>query len=114
MAAEIVLSPKAWEDLEALLEYLDSKTPATANRYAKEIPKAIERLAKFPESGRIVPEFLDEGIRRWREILFEHLRILYRLEGPRVVVIRIVDDRMLLTFQVAMEPNSPSRPPSQV
>lgn len=111
MAAEIVLSPKAWEDLEALLEYLESRTPAAADRYAREIPKAIGRLEKFPESGRIVPEFLDEGIRRWREILFEHLRIIYRLEGRRIVVVRIVDGRMLLTFQVALE-SPPTAPPA--
>lgn len=102
MPREVVLSANAWEDLDALLEYLESRAPATAARYAKEIPEALERLEKFPESGRIVPEFLDEGIRRWRELLFERQRILYRLEATRVVVVRIVDDRQLLTYEVAM------------
>lgn len=102
MPVEVVLSAKAWEDLDALLEYIESRSPATARRYAKEIPEALERLEKFPEMGRFVPEFLDEGLRRWREILFEHLRILYRVEAKRVVVVRIVDDRQLLTWQVAM------------
>ncbi len=101
MRREVILSPKAWEDLDAILEYLDSRSPATATRYAAEIPDALERLERFAESGRFVPEFLDEGIRRWREILFEHLRILYRLEGPKVVVVRIVDGRQLLTYEVA-------------
>ncbi|MEK7391696.1 MAG: type II toxin-antitoxin system RelE/ParE family toxin [Fibrobacterota bacterium] len=102
MRREVILSAKAWEDLDALLEYLESRSSATATRYAKEIPEALERLEKFPESGRIIPEFLDEGIRRWREILFEHLRILYRVDGAKVVVVRIVDDRQLLTYEVAM------------
>jgi len=101
MRHEVSLSAKAWEDLDALLEYLDARSPATASRYAREIPSALERLEAFPESGRFVPEFLDEGIRRWREILFENLRILYRLDGSSVVVVRIVDGRQLLTWETA-------------
>lgn len=102
MRHEVILSAKAWEDLSTLLEYLDARSPATASRYAAEIPSALERLESFPESGRFVPEFLDEGIRRWREILFENLRILYRVEESAVVVVRIVDGRQLLTYEVAM------------
>ena len=102
MRHEVILSPKAWEDLDALLESLQSRSPATAARYAKELPEALERLEKFPESGRFIPEFLDEGIRRWRELLFEHQRLLYRVDGATVVVIRIVDDRQLLTYEIAM------------
>jgi plasmid stabilization system protein ParE len=99
----VILSAKAWEDLSALLEYLDARSPATASRYAEEIPAALERLASFPESGRFIPEFLDEGIRRWREIVFENLRLLYRAEDSTVVVVRIVDARQLLTYDVAMD-----------
>lgn len=102
MRREVVLSSKAWEDLDALLEYLESRSPTTAARYAKEFPEALERLEQFPESGRFIPEFLDEGIRRWRELLFEHQRILYRVEATKVVIVRIVDDRQLLTWQVSL------------
>ena len=100
MTVEVVLSPKAWEDLEALIEYLESRSPAVAARYAKEIPERLARLQEFPESGRLVPEFLPDGSRRWREILFEHLRFLYRNEPGRVTVVRIVDDRRLLRAQI--------------
>ncbi len=105
MRREVILSAKAWEDLEALLGYLEMQSPATAIRYAREIPLALESLETFPESGRFIPELLDEGIRRWREILFEHQRILYRIQEANVVVVRIVDARQLLTYEVAMETN---------
>ncbi len=100
MPHRVVVSPKAWEDLSAMLEYLQTQSPAAASRFAREIPVALERLESFPESGRIIPEFLDEGIRRWREILFENLRILYRIDGSEIVVVRVVDARMLLNFQI--------------
>jgi len=110
MRHEVKLSAKAWEDLSALLEYIDDQSPATASRYALEIPAALERLESFPESGRLVPEFLDEGIRRWREILFENQRILYRVEESAVVVVRIVDGRQLLTFTIAATGDAPPSP----
>jgi len=110
MRHEVKLSAKAWEDLSALLEYLDDQSPTTAIRYAGEIPAALGRLEIFPESGRLVPEFLDEGIRRWREILFEHQRILYRVEESVVLVIRIVDGRKLLTFTLADTGDAPQSP----
>jgi toxin ParE1/3/4 len=100
VGAEVVLSPKAWEDLESLLEYLEARSPATAERYAREIPERLAQLETFPESGRFVPELLREDSRRWRELLFEHLRILYRVDGSRVTVVRMVDDRRLLTVEV--------------
>ncbi len=102
MTVEVVLSPKAWEDLEAILEYLHSRSPVTARRYAQEIPERLAQLEEFPESGRFVPELIQQGSRRWRELPYEHLRILYRAEGNIVTVIRIVDDRMLLRVDVPL------------
>jgi toxin ParE1/3/4 len=44
---------------------------------------SVERLADFPESGRIVPEF---GIVHLREIIHPPFRIVYRLDhGVRIV-----------------------------
>jgi plasmid stabilization system protein ParE len=37
---------------------------------------AVERLEAFPESGRVVPERNDEGI---REVIVRPYRIVYRL-----------------------------------
>lgn len=109
MPLEVVLSPKAWEDLQALIEYMEARSPASAARYASEIPQALKRLEDFPESGRFIPEFLDEGIRRWREILYENLRILYRIDATKVIVIRIVDGRQLLTFEIGTQGDSELR-----
>jgi toxin ParE1/3/4 len=100
--AEVVLSPKAWEDLEALIGYLEARSPATAERYAKEIPLRLEQLEEFPESGRFVPELLQQGRRRFREILFEHQRIIYRIDATRVTVVRIVDGRRLLSVETPL------------
>jgi plasmid stabilization system protein ParE len=60
--------------------------PDVGNRLLKEIITQIERFAGFPESGRIMPEF---GIANLREIIHAPFRIVYRLDGNRIRVIRI-------------------------
>lgn len=59
----------------------------------REIIAAVERLASFPENGRIVPEF---GIALLREILHPPFRIVYHLEIHTVRIVRVWrSDRML-------------------
>ncbi|MBU2054539.1 MAG: type II toxin-antitoxin system RelE/ParE family toxin, partial [Proteobacteria bacterium] len=52
-----------------------------------------ERLAEFPESGRIVPEF---GIAHLREIIHPPFRIVYRLDKMRVRIVRVWHSERLL------------------
>jgi len=44
--------------------------------FATNLLSVVERLVKFPESGRIVPERNDPHV---REIIFGNYRIVYRL-----------------------------------
>jgi len=56
-----------------------------AEQFLGRIFQTVERLADFPESGWIVPEFGDTAI---REIILKPLRIVYRVDtGSRVVEI---------------------------
>lgn|ERR1043166_1524209 len=48
------------------------------------IDKALT-LRTFPERGRVVPEFADPEI---REIIFKSYRIVYRIRGGKVGIIR--------------------------
>ena len=54
---------------------------------------AVERLADFPNSGRIVPELKDPAI---REILFGSYRIVYRVKGDVVEVLTVYHGARLL------------------
>lgn len=83
----ITFAASAFYDLEAIRAwYIDQQVPDVDNRLLKEIITQIERLAGFPESGRIVMEF---GIANLREIIHAPFRIVYRLDGNRIRVIRI-------------------------
>lgn len=48
---------------------------------------ASERLALFPESGRILPEFPDLS---YREVIVGNYRVVYRQDGATVWILAVV------------------------
>jgi len=84
---KISFAVSAVEDLEAIREwYVDQRVPAVGESQLREVISEVERLASFPESGRIVPEL---GIPQLREIIHPPFRIVYRLDDDRVRVVRV-------------------------
>jgi toxin ParE1/3/4 len=81
--AEIVWSRQSVEDVESIRDYINRDSPHFAALVAQRIVDAVEHLGRFPESGRIVPEFGDP---RLREVLWRNYRIVYR-SSPTVVEI---------------------------
>ena len=83
----INFAASAFADLEDILAwYKDQQVPDVGDRLIKDIVAQVERLADFPESGRIVPEF---DIPNLREIIHPPLRIVYRYDGNKVKIVRI-------------------------
>ncbi|MGV8080022.1 MAG: type II toxin-antitoxin system RelE/ParE family toxin [Syntrophales bacterium] len=90
----ITFAASAVRDLESISSwYTNQQVPAVGEKLLREIISNIERLADFPESGRIVPEF---GIANLREIVFPPFRIVYRLDESRVRIIRVWRSERLL------------------
>ena len=90
----ITFAASAVRDLESISSwYTNQQVPAVGEKLLKEIISKIERLADFPESGRIVPEF---GIASLREIVFPPFRIVYRLDENRVRIVRVWRSERLL------------------
>lgn len=84
---KVTFAESAVADLEDLREwYHDQGVPDVSERVLRDIFTQVERLAEFPGSGRVVPEF---GIEPLREIIFPPFRIVYRLDENRVRVVRV-------------------------
>ena len=98
MKRKILKSKLSLIDLEAIIEYYYPLNKKTASRYYKEIFSRIKKLALFPEIGRIVPEFEEEFYDRYREIIYENYRIMYRIDADVIFILRIIDGRRLLDF----------------
>jgi toxin ParE1/3/4 len=90
----ITLAVSAVRDLEEIRAwYIDQQVPDVGERLLGELMSHMERLAAFPESGRIVPEF---GAAHLREIIHPPFRIVYRLDKMRVRIVRVWRSERLL------------------
>ena len=90
----ITFAVLAFDDLEEIgAWYKDQQVPEVGDRLIKEIISKIERLGDFPESGRVVPEFNIENL---REIIFAPFRIVYRLDGNKIKIVRVWRSERLL------------------
>ena len=70
-------SPLALDRVTDSARYIAKDNPGAAERWVNELFDSVERLADFPESGRIVPEV---GVRRIRELIFGAYRVIYSVK----------------------------------
>ena len=83
----VSFAESAIRDLEGIRTwYGELGVPDIGERLVREVVSAVERLGGFPLSGRVVPEF---GIAGLREIIQLPFRIVYRIDGGRVRVVRV-------------------------
>jgi toxin ParE1/3/4 len=76
VAFKLIWSPSARLDIKDIAAFIAEDNPSAAERFGRSLFQAVERLADFPESGRIVPEFGDPNI---REVIRKPCRIVYRI-----------------------------------
>ncbi len=75
MAYRVSWSSRAIKDVEAIAAYIAVDSPRYAAAVVRKIITLTRTLNRFPESGRMVPEFQDSNI---REMLAYSYRIIRR------------------------------------
>ena len=80
-------------DLDALIDYLAGEDPAAAERILERIEQRARGLGSQSTRGRIVPELREVGVLHYRELIERPWRIVYRVEGERVLVLAVLDAR---------------------
>jgi len=84
-------------DLEDILAwYAEQQAPEVGGRLVSELVARAEQLTRFPESGRIVPEF---GVKTIRELIQPPFRLVYRLDPAKISVVRVWRSERLLTLR---------------
>jgi toxin ParE1/3/4 len=63
--------------------YIAQDDPDAAERWVIDLFDTVERLADFPESGRIVPEV---DVRRIREVIFGAYRVIYSVKDKAEIL----------------------------
>jgi toxin ParE1/3/4 len=87
--ARVVWTALARRDLRQIRAFIARDSKDHARLTERRIRDATRRLARFPGSGRIVPEFPDEG---FREVIVGSYRAIYHFdnEANRVLVVAVL------------------------
>jgi len=94
MTFEVRLTLSGRRDLEQLRSYLlDTVGAARAREVLITIRDAFTTLSTFPERGPHPKELSDLGDFDYRQIIVDRYRIVYRIEGQRVLIFVVADGR---------------------
>ena len=85
----------AESDVLDIFRYIASDNETAAMRLITEIEAQIESLEQFPLRCPVIPESHDLG-REYRHIVFGNYRTVFRIEGSRVIIMRIIHGARLL------------------
>lgn len=75
------------------MDYIAQEAPLAAERLFGTITKQAVALESVPFRGRIVPELDRFEIKVFRELLIPPHRLMYRIDGDRVLVVAVFDGR---------------------
>jgi len=84
---KVVWSEPAVADLDSIHAYIAHDAEIYADAQIQAIFEAADRLERFPESGRMVPEI---GQQTTRELIVGSFRVIYHVSGADTVRILTV------------------------
>lgn len=94
--AEIIWTEPALSDLNDIAEYIALENREAARKLVQTLFAKVERLEKFPLSGRVPPEISHLN---YREIVSPPCRVFYRIEGESVYILYVMrEERDLRKF----------------
>ena len=100
MTRKVRFTQPARAQFLAAVAYIQAERPSAALRFRTRANDALAVLVKFPESGRVIPEFPRLG---FREVLVDSYRFFYRAKSDAVWVVGAWHDA-----QIPDEPSEPS------
>lgn len=100
---EVTFAESASDNLQEILDrYAAQLVPEVGERIVAGVVSRVEQLERFPDSGRIVPEFDTPWL---RELEYPPFRIVYRRDRARVRIVRVWRGERLMDESLAETPN---------
>ena len=100
--ARLIWTEPALADLEVIADYIALDNPAAASRLVRRVFESVERLERFPSSGKRPPEMPRTSS---REIVITPGRVFYRVEGDDVFLLYVMRTESLLRRWLVEERN---------
>ena len=92
-AFNVIVTQFAEDDLNEIVEYYNSLSPAYMEDVISKFESNILMLSEFPRNGRVIPELHRQGIERYREMIQGYYRIVYEVRELDVIIYAIIDSR---------------------
>ena len=83
---KVLFTPSGRSQFLSAIAYIYRENPTAAAAFRHKAGKVLSRLRKFPQSGRILPEFPDLP---FREIIITPYRFFYRVKGKTVWIVAV-------------------------
>ncbi len=81
---KLFFAPSARAQFLAALSHIQRDNPAAAVKFRKKVEQVLRRLTRYPQSGRLIPEFPDLP---FREVVVPPYRFFYRRHGRNIWVV---------------------------
>lgn len=85
--------PRARDDLIQIRAFIAQDSKVNARRWIAKIRRSVEGLRLFPDAGSMVADFPQAGL---RESFVGAYRVIYRLRGNAVEILRVIHGARLL------------------
>lgn len=96
--AALIWTETALEQLDDLAAYIALDNPEAAAALVTQVLQTVERLERFPNSGRKLPELPGTV---YREVICSPCRILYRRNGKDLLILCVLrEERLLRRFML--------------
>lgn len=83
---KVLFTPSGRTQYLAAIAYIYRENPGTALAFRDKTGKILARLRKFPQSGRIIPDFPDLP---FREVIVAPYRFFYRVKDKAVWIVAV-------------------------
>ncbi len=92
---QINLTQQAQKDLEVAFYYIADDSIRNAESFIRQLEQKIYSLERLPEHNSLIPEnpFFDTD---YRHLIHKKYRVIYRIEGDSVFILRIFHGAKLL------------------
>ncbi len=102
---DLVWTEPALYDLNEIGDYIALNNPSASFRLMRKVVASIERLARYPESGRVIPEI---GPSPFREVIVGPCRIFYRIKQNKVFILHVMRGERLFRKYLIEQRNQES------
>jgi plasmid stabilization system protein ParE len=83
---KVLFTPSGRKQFLEAVAYIYRENPTAAVAFRRKAEKVLSRLRKFPQSGRVLPEFPDLP---FREVIVPPYRFFYRIKEKTVWIVAV-------------------------